>query len=375
MKRNTIVEFIHELGDGGASALVKDYSLLLKKDGFKVVVLVVFPEFNAVTFQTLLENGIEIRSVFKTKNIINRFKNKFFDKRYISHYLKKVISEFNPIAIHAHLAVLRYLAPITNDLKSINVLYTCHSLPNKNFEGNNTKEAFAAKTLIDNNDLQLIALHEDMAIELNNRFGITNTVVIKNGIDFKKFLNVAVTKSEVREKMHIPQDAYVIGHVGRLSKVKNHKFLIDVFARVKERNSSAFLLLVGIGELETEIRDYLKQKGVEDSSMLLSHRKDIPELMTAMDVFCLPSFYEGFSIATLEAQVIGLNCVVADTLPKQVFLTRKITALPLSSSVDVWAEALLIPKNNVQTYGNICEYDMNIEIKKLEKLYLKVKNE
>lgn len=373
MKERVVIEFIHELGDGGASALVKDYSLMLTRDGLKVVVIVVFPEHSAVTYSILENAGIEIRSVFKERSFINRVKNKLFHKYYISTFLKHTIQEIRPVAIHAHLAVLKYLSPISGVLKGCNVLFTCHSLPSINFEGKNAEEAAAAKVLLEENDLQLIALHEEMAADINQRFHIKNTEVIRNGIDFQRYRNVNTSKEKVRASLDIPQDAYVIGHVGRFSTVKNHRFLVDVFKKAKDLNEKAFLVLIGTGELIEKIKMYVAELKLVDSVLILSHRKDIPELLTAMDVFTLPSLYEGFSIATLEAQVIGLNCVVADTLPKQVYLSERLTTLSLTESKDIWATNLLNPKTNNRVYGNINDYDMNNEIKKLEALYMRGK--
>lgn len=80
----TIIQFIHELGDGGVSALVKDYAIRLKEDGYRVVVLMVFPDNNSVNLKTILKNQIEVRYVFPNKSILNRLKNKLADKFFVS---------------------------------------------------------------------------------------------------------------------------------------------------------------------------------------------------------------------------------------------------------------------------------------------------
>ena len=77
----------------------------------------------------------------------------------------------------------------------------------------------SAKTLIKKINSRVIALHEEMAVELNHLLGINNTIVIKNGINIDKFRNVKESKQEIRKSLNIPTNAYVVGHVGRFRKV------------------------------------------------------------------------------------------------------------------------------------------------------------
>ena len=91
--------------------------------------------------------------------------------------------------------------------------------------------------------VQLIALHEDMRDSLNKAFGIDNTIVLNNGTDISRFQN-AKPREEVRAKLGIPQDAFVVGHVGRFHPVKNHDFLVKVFKAVKKLKPNAFLLMI-----------------------------------------------------------------------------------------------------------------------------------
>jgi glycosyltransferase involved in cell wall biosynthesis len=113
------------------------------------------------------------------------------------------------------MVLLKYVNQISNKIKNIRLLYTCHSLPDKCFSGRNKKEAKAARHLIKENGLRLIALHDKMRTELNEMFDVDNTVVIRNGIDFKRFQNLKVSKEEIRKSLGITENAYVVGHVGR----------------------------------------------------------------------------------------------------------------------------------------------------------------
>ena len=255
------------------------------------------------------------------------------------------------------------------DLKNVRLIYTCHNLPKWFFDGKRKKEGKAAESLIRNNNMQIVALHKDMQLEINARFHIDNTVIIRNGIDFNRFTNIQESKENIRQKLNIPQDAYVIGHVGRFSDVKNHSFLIDCFNKAVKKNDKAFLLLVGSGPSKEGIVYKVNTLGLSDRVLFLEHRTDIPQLMKAMDVFDLPSKFEGLPVVLIEAQVAGLPCVVSDVINPESFNTKNITKLSLNDSLEIWADNLLNPVGNISEWGDISEYDMNKEIKKLEKLY------
>lgn len=114
--------------------------------------------------------------------------------------IKKIIKKEKPNIIHAHMDVLKYLSSIKKSLNGIKLFYTCHSLPRR-WLTNNGLEYLAAKELIKNNNLQIIALHDQMRLEINQMFGIESTIVLNNGIDFTKFSKVAEEKNEIREKL------------------------------------------------------------------------------------------------------------------------------------------------------------------------------
>lgn len=107
----TIIQFIHELGDGGASTLVKDYALHLQKDGYHVTVLMVFPDFNSINLKTIINSRIDVKYVFPNKSVWNRIKNKLAPSYFVSKTIKRLVKELHPIALHAHLKVLNLIKP------------------------------------------------------------------------------------------------------------------------------------------------------------------------------------------------------------------------------------------------------------------------
>ena len=129
--------------------------------------------------------------------------------------------------------------------------------------------------------------------------------VIHNAVDTDRFRLDPALREKIRTVLGVDANAPVLGHVGRFSLQKNHAFLIDIFAAVHQKNPDAILLLAGAGELEPEIRDKVKTLDLENAVKFLGLRKDIPALMNAMDVFVLPSFFEGLPVVGVEGQATG----------------------------------------------------------------------
>ena len=117
--------------------------------------------------------------------------------------------------------------------------------------------------------------------------------VINNAIDLKKFEFNENTREDLRKELGIKEDVLVIGHIGRFMKQKNHEFLIDVFEKAIKQDDNIYLILVGQGPLEDKIKEMAKEKGIEYKILFLGQRNDVNKLYQAMDIFVLPSLYEG----------------------------------------------------------------------------------
>lgn len=369
MKHN-VAEFIGTIQDGGAETLVKDYALMLDKEMLNVFIIVFRRMKNTANDNILSHADVEIIEIYKRNDFISKVIQKLNRWWYVPFKLNMILKEKNIEILHIHLMLLQYVSKIRKKIHNVKLFYTCHSEPEYFIGKIVSKEHSAAKKLIVDNNLQMIALHDDMRKEINEMFGVNNTVVIRNGIDFKQFQNIAESKDEIRKNIGIPINAYVIGHVGRFSFSKNHDFLIDIFVEVYRKNTNAFLLLIGVGELMCSIKEKIEKLHLSKRVLILSHRGDIPRLLKVMDIFVFPSKFEGFGIVLIEAQTAGLRCVVSDAVPKEAFQTELAVPVSLKESPEKWAEIVLDDSIKGKPNGNINDYDMNKEIKRLEKLYL-----
>ena len=168
-----------------------------------------------------------------------------------------------------------------------------------------------------------------------------NFHVLKNGIDAQAIRFDPNERRRIRSELDIDDDAPVFGHVGRLTPIKNHLFLLDVFRKVLDELPSARLLLVGRGEAEDEIRQRVCDLGLSDAVLFLGVRDDVPAVLSAMDVFVFTSFREGLANATIEAQASGLPCLLSTGVPQLAKISQTTEFADLSEGTGAWAQKAL----------------------------------
>ena len=168
--------------------------------------------------------------------------------------------------------------------------------------------------------------------------------IMRNAIDTKRFAFSSVAREECRAELHIPQMMFVMGHVGRFTRQKNHSFLVDIFRAVCEKEPDVMMLLVGAGELKNEIHEKLRRYGLEDRVIFIGDTTELEKYYAAMDVFVFPSLYEGLGIVNIEAQASGLFCQVSEAVPPEADASGHMEFLSLGDA-ELWAEHILRHRN------------------------------
>ena len=198
--------------------------------------------------------------------------------------------------------------------------------------------------------------------------------IINNAIDLDKFAFNQEKRDELRKELGL-EGKFVVGHVGRFMKQKNHEFLIDVFAEVAKDKDDAILLLIGEGPLMKAVQDKVNVLGLKEKVKFLGVRSDVADLYNVMDVFVLPSFYEGLPVVGVEVQANGLPFLCSDQVTREIVVSDSIELLGLEIGVKVWAEEILIYRSNLcrkkQDLSN-SGFDIRIEAKKLVEMYMKM---
>ncbi|MBR5451681.1 MAG: glycosyltransferase family 1 protein [Clostridia bacterium] len=165
--------------------------------------------------------------------------------------------------------------------------------------------------------------------------------ILHNAVDLDTYKFYPQEREALRKEFGL-EGKLVVGHIGRFMTQKNHKFLLEVFSEIKKMHSDAVLLLVGgNGNLEGEIKQRVVDMKLQDDVVFAGVRSDVPQLLSVMDVFVMPSFYEGMPNTVIEAQSTGLSCVIADTITKQANITGLVEYLSLDESAEYWAQKSL----------------------------------
>ena len=164
--------------------------------------------------------------------------------------------------------------------------------------------------------------------------------IIKNGIDTRRFRCDPGTRERMRRMMGL-EASFVIGHVGRFTKEKNHRFLVEIFELLLERCPEARLLLVGAGDGMERVRKQVREKALEDKVLFSGSVTNVEDYLQVMDVFVLPSLFEGLGIAAVEAQSTGLPVVLSDSVTREAKIAENAVYLSLNDSPAVWADTIL----------------------------------
>lgn len=203
--------------------------------------------------------------------------------------------------------------------------------------------------------------------------------IVNNAIDTNKFKYNQDKRKEVREKLNIKNDEFVIGHVGRFIYIKNQKFLIDVFFEYLKTNPNSKLLLIGTGEDENTLRNKVSDLKINEKVIFLINRSDVDELYQAMDLFVMPSLFEGVPLVAIEAQANGLNCILSDNISSEAKLCSNVTFMSLTDEPKIWVKKIdemkgQRNKNAIEEIKNK-NYDIKEEAEKLMDFYLELSDE
>jgi glycosyltransferase involved in cell wall biosynthesis len=196
-------------------------------------------------------------------------------------------------------------------------------------------------------------------------------------ISLNPFYNEVENKT-LRMDLGLNDNSFVIGHVGSFTIQKNHAFMLKILQEALKMKPKTKLLLVGDGPLKQEILKKAVDMGISNSIIFAGVRDDVPRIMSgAMDVFLLPSFYEGLPVVGMEAQAAGLPFILSDIITDEVDIVKPlIKRLSLSQSPRVWAEECLkagnikFPQKDALALMEKSPFNIQTAVKKLEQLYL-----
>ena len=178
--------------------------------------------------------------------------------------------------------------------------------------------------------------------------------VINNAIEAEKYYRNDEIRHKIRKQLNITDDYIVMGHVGRFQYQKNHELLIDIFKQFHEKHCNSRLILVGQGVEEEKIRHKVHNYNLDNAVIFMGARNDVNEILQAMDIFVLPSRFEGLGIVLIEAQVAGLPCVTTkNVVPDIVNVTGNVAFVELGVPLEQWVDCIDIQLDKKMNYDQI----------------------
>ena len=182
----------------------------------------------------------------------------------------------------------------------------------------------------------------------NYLFGSTKDVLIlPNAVDVDEMIKTSeVSRNYIEEKFsHTNKNLGLkVVQVGRLSKVKNHDFTLEIAKELKKRQVTFTILIIGQGPLEDRLKSKVIEDGLENYVLFLGVRSDVTELMSSADYMIMPSLHEGFPVVLVEAQTVGLTSIISDKISPEVDLGLDLVEFLPLTNIKSWADRLMLPK-------------------------------
>lgn len=259
--------------------------------------------------------------------------------------LKKIVEENDYDYVQHHMMSFSWPQPllIAQHCKKTKAIAHSHTAGSKDLSLKYRALDAYGRWRVEKNAYYKLACGNEAGMDM---FHTKDFTVIQNGVDFSKCKYNDKTRVEIRNKYNISNESYVIGHVGRSGNAKNYPFIIDLFADLVRQKPDSILLLIGNVQDDEAIQKYIVEKGVGNKVICTGVLEDLQGYYSAMDVFILPSLYEGVSVSMIEAQVSGLTCIVSKFVPKETDISRRVKYISLSNTAEGVRELLNIQRSD-----------------------------
>lgn len=298
----------------------------------------------------------------------------------IFEYFSKVdslISKYGPYnAAHIH-AIHSGIIPLLAIKKAAKcpVIYHAHSTNNAVF----TRLPFF-KSSIERICRRFIKKYADLKLACGEDagkfvFGDSNFTIMKNAIDLSYY--IPDHNQTLKEKLNIPKDSIVLGNVARFVKEKNQDFIVKLIAEDKRKKGKLHAVFVGSGDKLKDIKKLAFDLDCDSNITFVGAQNDMPQWYNIMDVFCLPSSFEGLGLVAIEAQACGIPCITSLGVPEE---TNQrcvgFSRLSLNDSTEAWLDSIYRLSNSrsndkAKIHDILTEngYNINHVVTQLEFLY------
>lgn len=283
-------------------------------------------------------------------------------------------NNYDIVHVHGYRAILGLILAKKNNIK-IRIMHSHMAFEKQNIIKKMIR--YIIVFLINIFATDKFACGNDAAIWLYGKKKFLNNEIriINNAIDLEKFKYNDEYRKIIRKAFHLTSREKLILNVARLSKQKNQLFLLDVMKNIVKKEKDYKLFIVGDGEDKDLLIDYVKKNELENFVLFLGLRKDINKILSASDIFVLPSLYEGLPVVLAEAQASGIECLVSKKITDEISITKSIKYLPIQN-VDEWVNKIMnssYNQNRIIGYEAMVnsKFDIKSESRKLFDYYTK----
>lgn len=258
----------------------------------------------------------------------------------------KIIKKEKPDIVHCHMSLFNFFPLFIAKICGINI-----RISHSHISSNNSGMGAVDRLLKNLNIIfatNLVACGYDAGKYM---YGKKKFKVIRNAINLNSFL---MSKSDVdlKSSLNIPPDNLVIGHIGRFVSQKNHLRLIRIFYHLHKVVKNSTLILIGTGELMDKVKAYVNKLGLNDSVLFLGSIANVSQYYNIMDIFVLPSLYEGLPVVAIESQCKGIPTVLSDNIDNDAILLNTTKKMKLSCSDNQWI-------NEIRKVASLKRYSVN----------------
>lgn len=370
--KNKVLHIIPSMSDGGAQRVIFDYiSNKDMMDSYQLEFLSLVKDSNSM-YNNKLNIG-EYKISYLQPKVINC---RIYIIRKLINMISRVLSvciyikRCQPVAIHTHMSSILRDMLIPFLLFRGGKFHTMHSDP----YSCNKMQVFYTKLAFIYLNVHPVAVSEVQRKKAMIRYGLPKCDLLRNSIDIDAIQQSVerMDKSALRRKYNIPKHGVVIGSVGRLHPVKNYDGLIKIFAEYKKSaNNPVYLAIAGDGEERGNLISLAQKLGVADSVFLVGNIEidHVYEFYKMLDIFVMTSHTEAAPMSFLEAQAVGVRCVVASSVDPSMVYRKNVRCMEHGASISDWcfafSDANYVNKNVFPSE----EFDLSTVMERLEKIY------
>ena len=361
MKR--VLQIVDSMGYGGIQSFIMNVYRLIDREEIQFDFLLHHKPSNSYDDEILKMGGKIFYLPSRSEGVLKNRKalNEFFKNH----------KEYN--VVHEHESSLSYIEPLViakNHGVQVRIMHSHNTKMTQNIMHNMLHNLHSIN--IDKVATNYLACGELAGQWMYGKSKVKDKFyVLYNGISLKDYAYDAELRKSMRKELGIHNEI-VIGHAGRFTKVKNQKFLLEIFKEFHNKYENSFLVLAGDGDLFEKMQEYAKELNISEYVKFLGMRNDIKRVIQAMDVMVLPSLHEGFPVIAIEAQANGLPVYLSDTITTEAVIKENVHIVKLDLTAKEWAQNISsdlrrIPDNHI-LYNK--GFDVNDVIKKLTNLYI-----